>query len=206
MPALKAAGPDAEAKWKTHPIGGEIRPEAWGKVFDEKPGVKEIQDFRACVETTHASWLMDSGMFEKKPKADRVKRAEEQVRRMGYEFHCPAVTIGDVADGKLTVRLEVENRGVAPFYYNWRAEWGLLSDGRVEKSADCSGKLTGLLPGDKARVWADTLDLTGVKPGTYTLAVRVPNPLPTGKPLRFANKTQDVTAPGWLSLGNVRIP
>ena len=121
-------------------------------------------------------------------------------------MHAPTVTIGGVKDGKLTVRLEVENRGVAPFYYDWKAEWGLLSDGRAAKSAVCSGKLTGLLPGDKPRVWADTLDVKGVRAGMYTLAVRVPNPLPKGTPLRFANKTQDIAAPGWLSLGNVRIP
>jgi hypothetical protein len=71
---------------------------------------------------------------------------------------------------------------------------------------ESSGTLTGLLPGDGARAWTDTLDVTGVKAGTYTLAVRVSNPLPTGKPLRFANITQDVDAPGWLSLGTVQIP
>lgn len=125
---------------------------------------------------------------------------------MGYEFHSPAATIGEVVNGKLKVRLEIENRGVAPFYYDWKAEWGLLSDGRVAKSADCSGKLTGLLPGDKPRVWTDTLDVKGMKAGAYTLAVRVPNSLQAGKPLRFANTTQDVSAPGWLSLGNVQIP
>ena len=55
-------------------------------------------------------------------------------------------------------------------------------------------------------MWTDTLDVKGLKGGTYTLAVRVPNPLPTGKPLRFANTTQDADAPGWLSLGTVQIP
>ncbi len=103
MTALEAAGPDAEVRWKTHPIGGEIRPEAWGRVFDENPGKKEIQNVRRCVEQTHASWLMDSGMFERTRKAERIKRAEEEVRRMGYEFHAPAVTIGAVKDGKLSV-------------------------------------------------------------------------------------------------------
>jgi hypothetical protein len=201
MSALKAAGPDAEAKWKTHPIGGEIRPEAWGKVFDDKPGVKEIQNFRKCVEATHATWLMDSGMFEKKPKADRVKRAEEEVRRMGYEFHCPGVTFGAMKDGKLSVNLEIENRGVAPFYYDWKAEYGLLVDGKVVKTFTASGKLTGLLPGDKLRAWADTLDVSGVKTGKYTLALRVPNPLNDGKPVRFANATQDSDVLGWLTLG-----
>lgn len=200
MTALKEAG--AEAKWKTHPIGGEIRPEAWGQVFDEKPEKKEVQNFRECVEATHATWLMDSGMFRKKPPADRVRRAEEQVRRMGYEFHCPGVTVGEVKGGKLEVKLEIENRGVAPFYYDWKAEYGLLSDGKPVKTAASSGKLTGLLPGDKPRVWADTLDVSGVKAGKYTLAVRVPNTLKGGKPLRFANETQGEE---WLTLGAVEV-
>lgn len=203
MTALKAAGPDAETKWKTHPIGGEIRPEAWGKVFDAKPGVKEVQDFRKCVEATHATWLMDSGMFEKKQPAERVKRAVEEVRRMGYEFHAPAVTVGVVTGGKLEVKLEIENRGVAPFYYDWKAEWGLLADGKAVKTWPASGKLTGLLPGDKLRAWTDTLDVSGVQAGKYTLAVRVPNPLKGGKPVRFANDTQ--ASDGWLSLGAVEV-
>ena len=41
--------------------------------------------------------------------------------------------------------------------------------------------------------------------GTYKLAVRVPNPLKNGHPLKFANKTQDADAPGWLTLGSVEV-
>ena len=201
--ALKAAGPGAEAKWKTHPIGGEIRPEAWGQVFDDKPGAKEIQDFRTCVEATHATWLMDSGMFRKNQPADRVRRAEDQVRRMGYEFHVPDVTVGEVTDGQLAVTVRVENRGVAPFYADWKPEYGLLRDGEPVKRVPGTGKLTGLLPGDKPRVWAESLDVAGVRPGRYGLGVRVPNPMKGGKPLRFANETQDAD---WLRLGDVEVP
>ena len=93
VPALKDAGTKAVTKWKTHPIGGEIRPEAWGKVFDAEPGDDQIQDFRKCVDETHASWLMDTGMFQAKANAQRLKRAETEVRRMGYDFHVPNATI-----------------------------------------------------------------------------------------------------------------
>lgn len=205
MAALRAAGPEAEAKWKTRPIGGEIRPEAWGWVFDERPENNRIQDFRQCVEATHATWLMDSGMFRKKPTADRIMRAEQEVRRMGYEFHAPAVTLGELVGGKLRVSLEIENRGVAPFYYEWKPEWGLLANGQVVQTFAASGKLTGLLPDDEPRVWTDLLDLGGVKAGIYTLAVRVPNPMKGGKPMRFANASQDAVG-DWLSLGDLRIP
>ncbi len=206
MTALKAAGPDAEAKWKTHPIGGEIRPEAWGRVFDDDPGDERIQSFRECVEATHVTWLMDSGMFARKQPPERIRRAMEQVRRMGYEFHCPRVSIGAVQDGKLAVKLEIENRGVAPFYYDWPAQWSLLADGSPVKTFPASGKVTHLLPGERPRLWADTLDVSGVNAGKYVLAVQVMNPMRGGKPLRFANRTQDASAPGWLSLGRVRIP
>jgi len=204
MAALRDAGPAALARWKTHPIGGEIRPEAWGQVFDERPADPRIQDFRQCVEATHVSWLMDSGMFRTKQNADRIKRAAQEVRRMGYEFHAPALSIGEVRDGILPVSLEIENRGVAPFYYDWKPEYGLLQGGQAVKTFTGSGSLTGLLPGDEPRVWADLLDLAGIKPGTYTLAVRVPNLMKGGKPVRFANATQDIAA-GWLSLGDVPI-
>jgi hypothetical protein len=200
LTTLKAAGAAAEARWKTHPIGGEIRPEAWGKVFDANPGDKKIQNFRKCVEEAHATWLMDSGMFEKKQPAARIKRAEDEVRRMGYEFHAPGVTIG-TTNGKLSVKLEIENRGVAPFYYDWKPEFALIANKKVVKSFAGTGKLTGLLPGDKPRVWADEFDATGVPAGTYAVSVRVPNPLPKGNAVRFANATQDRDLPGWLALG-----
>ncbi len=202
---LRAAGPAAEAKWKTHPIGGEIRPEAWGRVFDEQPGDERIQDFRRCVEAAHVTWLMDSGMFGKEPRPDRVKRAEAAVRRMGYEFHAAAVTIGELRGGVLRASLEIENRGVAPFYYEWKPEWGLLSHGRPVRVFACSGTLRGLLPGDPPRIWTDSLDLAGMPAGRYTAAVRVPNPLPGGKPIRFANIDQDIES-GWLLLGEVQVP
>lgn len=202
MPALKQAGSAAVEKWKTHPIGGEIRPEAWGKVFDAKPGDKRIQDFRECVNQTHVSWLMDSGMFEKKSRKDRMLRAETEVRRMGYEFHVPAVSVS-LQQKKLKVTLELENRGVAPFYYDWNAEYGLLAEGKVVKTVVASGKIKGLLPGDQPREWNDTLDLSDLPPARYTLAVRVPNTLPHGLPVRFANATQDRDVDGWLSLTTI---
>jgi len=47
--------------------------------------------------------------------------------------------------------------------------------------------------------------MRGVAPGTYRLALRVPNPLPKGRPLRFANTSQDADLDGWLTLGEVKV-
>lgn len=207
MALLRKAGPAALEKWKTHPIGGEIRPEAWGRVFDEDPGKKQIQDFRTCVETTHATWLMDSGMFRKKQPDGRVDRALEEVRRMGYVFHAPAATIGPVADGKLSIKVEVVNRGVAPFYCDWPAEVTLRrADGTYSERVRVRGTLKGLLPGAPAREWSATVDLAGLEPGRWTVLLRVPNPLPKGPPVRFANASQDADVAGFVTLGPADLP
>jgi hypothetical protein len=185
-------------------VGGEIRPEAWGRVFDEKPGLDKIQDFRACVERTHATWLMDSGMFRKNVPEARRKRAEEEVRRMGYVFHVPALTVGPAKAGTLPLKLEVVNRGVAPFYFDWAPELCLRSsDGALSAPVRLKATLKGLLQGEPARVWDVELPIAGLVPGRRTLLLRVPNPLPNGKPVRFANAGQDADVPGWLSLGPV---
>jgi Domain of unknown function (DUF4832) len=206
MPSLKAAGTAAEAKWKTAPIGGEIRPEAWGEVFDTQPSKPEIQSFRKSVAATHASWVMDSGMFKQKQDNGRIDRASAEVRQMGYEFHVPAVQIDKVTAGKLPVNVELVNRGVAPFYYDWPVEFGAVAGGKLTKTFAGTGKITGLLPNDPVRKWSDVLDLNGLAAGDYQLVMRVPNRLPQGHPIKFANKSQDADLPGWLTLGSFKLP
>ncbi len=198
---LKLAGIEAQNRWKTSPIGGEIRPEAWGKVFDEKPDVPEIQDFRTCVDQTHATWLMDSGMFKEQASEQRRKRAEEQVRRMGYEFHISKVTLNRKQKGRIEAQIDIENRGVAPFYYDWRGKYLLIdAKGRVVHTFEGNGKLVGLLPGAAARVWNEIFDVGKLPSGTYKLLLHIPNPLPKGNPLRFANATQDADIKGAVTL------
>lgn len=212
IPRLKAAG--ALDKWKRQPIGGEIRPEAWRKVFDEKPGDKRIQNFAECVGQTHVTWLMDSGLFEKKPSADLVERAKQQVARMGYEFHVPTASwsIESPADAPekkhLTIELQIENRGVAPFYYPWKGELALIAkqpkNAKTEPlTSAVDNTLQGILPGEPPKTWKASLDTTDLPAGEYQIAIRVPNPLPNGKPVRFANQTQ--AEAGWLMLGTVEV-
>lgn len=202
MPALKFAGSSALNKWQTYPIGGEIRPEAWGKVFDVVPGDIRIQNFRKCVDQTHVSWLMDTGMFRKKSSPERKKFADSEVQHMGYEFHVRSINLVDDSN-KLRIQIELQNRGVAPFYYDWKAEYGLIAAGKVYKTMQSTGKLPGILPNEPPRVWSDSLDLSDMPTGKYTIGLRVLNPLANGLPLRFANATQDRDLDGWLSLATV---
>jgi hypothetical protein len=204
VPLTKKAGDAAMHKWQTQPIGGEIRPEAWGKVFDAAPDDARIENFRQCVDATHVSWLMDSGMFKSSNPAERRQRALEEVRHMGYEFHVSKVSLG--VEARLNVALKIENRGVAPFYYAWPLELALLDGkGQLVRVTISPLSLKGILPGSPT-TYEHAIDISGIAAGRYRVLLRVPNPLPAGKPVRFANARQDVDVDGWLTLGEISLP
>ncbi len=201
LAALKAAGTSALATWRNQPIGGEIRPEAWGVCFDEKP-LAQVQPFGRCVEETHVSWLMDSGMFGKLATPDRVERAKLAVAKMGYEYQVTSVILKPVEAMELELALEIENRGVAPFYQAWPARLMLLNDaGAVTAESAAGFDVKGILPGEVARCITAQIPVTGIPAGSYRILLQIPNPLPKGLPLRFANQTQDADRDGWLTLG-----
>jgi hypothetical protein len=205
MNLLAKAGDNALNKWKKHPIGGEIRPEVWGQIFDAKPTHKQAQDFTKCVQQTRASWLMDSGMFNKKQSADRVQRATEAVQRMGYDFYVQSARIDWTDAQQIEVELQVLNNGVAPFYYDWSMELAVLSStGGLLKTFPVDWKLNTIAPSTPPEIMKTTLLMQDLPDSAAKLALRVVNPLPKGKALRFANADQDADAAGWLTLGPIR--
>lgn len=188
-PALKNAGDHAINKWKTQPIGGEIRPEIWGCVFDTPSCAPSGQEFETAVERLHVSWLLDSGMFPRERSSlskARVTEAIRQVRKMGYEFHISTVEIAQV-DERSIITIDIENRGVAPFYYPWPVEMVMFDSRGKELSTLATGwKLPDLLPGLSEK-WSVTVSHPN---GVSSFGLRVPNPMKGGKPIRFANETQ----------------
>lgn len=178
MATMKEAG--ALDVWKTMPIGGELRPELWKRSFTDSPHPRD-QGFLKCVDVTHVSWLMDSGLFSEEGKLTkgRLDRAMGEVCRMGYEYHASSWSRSE--SGELVVT--VENRGVAPFYEDWPVELEVLDDGK-SRIIKQSGLLAGILPGE-SREWR-----FAAVAGADHLRLRVPNPMSGGKPLRFANVEQ----------------
>ena len=152
---------------------------------------------------THASWLCNEGVFRGKIQGATRDKAVEAARRLGYELHAAGVEISAVSrDGALPITLTVTNTGVAPFYYDWPVELGVLNS-RTEVLATWKPdwKLSGIVPGEAAAAWRFQGEVKALAPGTYQLLLRVANPLRNGPPLRFANQSQDRHLPGWLTLG-----
>ena len=202
---LQRSGPEAMNKWRVHPIGGEVRPEVWGGLWDEPSSTPQGQEFLRCVEETHATWLMDSSIARPLAASWR-ERAITGARRLGYEFYLASRGCElDATRQVLHVFATVRNLGVAPFYADWPVELGALNaQGELVMTWKPGWKLAGLLPADADRRWEYAADTKSLAPGDYHLLLRVPNPMPNGRPLRFANLAQDQHLPGWLTLGEFK--
>lgn len=199
---LRTAG--ALDKWRTQPVGGEVRPELWKCLFDEPSCAPKEQEFDRCVAVTHASWLCNEGVFRGQIQGPARERAIRAAQRMGYELHVRHVEL-TMDDGQLRVAIAVTNTGVAPFYYDWPVELGALDpEGRLAATWKTDWRLTGVLPLEATAPWQFRTAVHLSRSGAYRLLVRVPNALPNGAPLRFANVAQDQHRPGWLTLGEFR--
>jgi hypothetical protein len=167
-------------------------------------GPGQGQDYFRCVEETHATWLMESSTSRKLTPEDR-ERAIKAAQKLEYELFVASANLA-VKANKLEIALAVRNTAVAPFYADWPVELALLDDaGKPARTWKPGWTPAGIQPGQTA-AWKHEVGLADVAAGRYHLAIRIPNPMPTGRPLRFANATQDQHAPGWLTLGEYTRP
>lgn len=197
LPALRRAG--ALEKWRQRPIGGEVRPEVWATLWNEPTGAPRGQEYGPCVEETHASWLLYHGLFRRPPKGEALDRALAGARKLGYELHVTRVEIQP-----RRVSLQVKNLGVAPFTLPWKIEVAAASKDAAPAAVwPVEGRLSDVQPGKPASEWTANLDGGRPPAGTYALLLRIVNPLASGRPVRFANETQDADRPGWLTLGSL---
>ena len=207
--------------WKTRPMGGEMRPEIqvptmWNndppRYNDPEHPIEGQQgeDYYASLHLTHASFLLNQGVFQVPMKGESLMRALEGSRRMGYEYHVPKAYL-DGRDGKLKVGAEIENRGIAPFYYDWQVELAAKSGGKLVKVWKTDWKIGGIVPDEgpnvNRKVFQIELPDGKLANGRYDIYLRVVNPLagvtPKAVKFRFANAEQGED--GWLPLGGVEV-
>jgi hypothetical protein len=212
-----------ENKWITSSIGGELRPEIQSSAFQSWPnGSGAVDNLKACIELSHASWMINEGSGGYSSSDANVAAA---IRLMGYNLTVDNAYYRDTASGSTNVGVRISNTGVAPFYYPWQMTLGLRNTaGTVVKTWDTPWDLRTVQPrtirdfpdwntggGNRdfgyAQYFQTGVDLTGVAQGGYQWVLRVKNPLETvsanAKRFRFANATQ--AADGWVGLGDVTV-
>jgi hypothetical protein len=216
----------ATGKWRSQPIGGELRPEIQACIFDlpyDCPdieaggdnGVYGADDFAVTLGETHASWLLNQTAFAPGYSGAALTRAVAASQALGYQFTVTSAAIepaggqahagtpAPAAERAVLVGARIEDTGAAPFYYNWPVQIAAVdTSGQVVGSAWPRFDLATVQPGAPAQFTVD-LRIHAKPAETYSIVMRVVNPLPGGVPLRFANAGQDQTLPGWLTLGTV---
>ena len=202
LAALRKAGPAAMERWRTAPIGGEIRPELWPCLW-RTDGCTKGQDFARSVQETHATWLMDSST-SRPFTPDERERAIAAARSLGYELQVLQATAA-LTGRALEVSVTITNRGVAPFYANWPVRIVAAGSDGGESVAKLAFALNKLLPASAASQ-SGTLGLAKFASGEAKLLLVIPNPLKDGRLLRFANADAEQVRPGWLTLGKFVVP
>lgn len=208
---LTNSGPTAVSRWETEPVGARLHPEFCD--YDRGPlyTKEEIsaERFVQLIQRQHVSWI-------RLPYPDSLKIIQQlrppyyaaltnliiAAQKTGYELYCPR-TDWHMSGKSLNLSVTLTNTGVAPFYYPWKMELGLVQRGKLQKTWSTSWDIRRVIPGEGSVKYDITIDDFPLPPKDGKLALRIVNPLPNGFPLRFANKTQDADLDGWLTLGEI---
>jgi hypothetical protein len=197
-------------RWKTAVIGGEVAYD-WGNV-EIQPGaspdlsLKEakhrnhiINEIRS-LHVNHLGWISSYDESNEDVRAG----AEMMQQALGYRFVLTEVNYPKKISENIpfSVSFKIKNTGSSPFYYNWPVEISLLRPGTREvvwKQQYSAVDIRTWLPGDnwdaarQAYVTApeiytvnQNLELSGVEPGEYILALAVLDPAGHLPSLRFA--------------------
>jgi hypothetical protein len=197
-------------KWKTEPMGGELRPEIqvsiWNSdALEAQPSGGPVQNWNTSVALTHPSWMMVWKTFWPGLSGAAKDRALEAARGLGYTFCIEAWAFLQTSAAEAQCGVRIRNDGIAPFYYPWTFELGFFQNGVLRK-------LEAISEWDPRRIESQsTLEFMTLScplpetPGTYTLALRIRNPLPNGLPLRFANQNPAPPEASWQVLGAIPI-
>ena len=120
-PSVESAG--WSQVWRGAAMGGELRPELQAEVFDDDyaAGTEYKQEVLACVEVTHATYMLNYYAFAAGSgyHGSALQRAQTAALRMGYEYVVSGIAAAAVGD-EVTLAVNVSNLGVAPFYYPLR--------------------------------------------------------------------------------------
>jgi len=208
VPAEVSVGWGAANRWLTSPIGAQLTTSLTTAVWQNPTAAAAGEDFATCVAGTHATYVLDTGVFAAGWNTNAgYQNSVVGASLLGYELYVTQALnwVQVNADGSKTLysSMFVTNTGVAPFYYNWQVELAAVDpNGNILATWFPSYQITKAVPGNGIyQMWSALPGASTTVP--FTLVARVINPLPNGRPFRFANAAQDQTLKGWLTLGTM---
>lgn len=190
-------------RWKTNCIGGEIYPPSQLGIFSGTSG--DYENWDTCLNETHATWMLCENI--KYYTGTTLANARAAAKQLGYDFQVSTAYYDDTdVSAPLYLKVDIKNIGTAPFYYDhtmWPVEIGVKQGDTIIKTWQTEWDLCDI-PADNTLCSFDyTVDNHNLGAGTYSLCIKVINPVKNGNILGFANKAQG--SDGWLNLGTINI-
>jgi hypothetical protein len=193
MPAMRGF-------WKTAPSGGEFAPtDHWEDYFS----ILNFSETIRQLNLTHVSWLGPSSPADYPQNGEMQTRINQFLGSIGYHFRLIQETHPEKAkpDESVNLVMNWENRGVAPFYFQWPLELSLSDmDGNIVYQEQSKTDIRKWLPGEHQV--NETLTIpSNLKAGEYYLCVAILDPI-TGEPgiaLEMKGERQD----GRYQLGKI---
>lgn len=183
--------------WATSPSGGEF---SSGSYFKDSV----IEETLRQARLTHVTWMGPSAPYREKDAAIQPN-IDRFLKTIGYRFVLTKETHEkEAAAGKsLHISLAVNNRGVAPFYYNWPLELSLADgQGTIVAAVRTDIDIRKWLPGEHEASYALPIP-DHLQEGVYTVNAAILDPQ-SGKPgVEFA--IDGKRADGRYALGTVLI-
>ncbi|WP_051226499.1 carbohydrate-binding protein [Butyrivibrio sp. MC2013] len=191
--------------WTFACVGGEVYPPLQGTIFTGNP-TSDTQNWQACVDETHASWLMCDQI--KGYKGTTRDNAIAASKGLGYDLQVVTADYSELIGGDTSLPLSVtmKNNGVAPFYYDhetWPVMIGVKENGTLVKKYYTDWDLDEVAADGQAVRFDSVIVEHGLGDGTYSLCIKVRNPLRGGVLFSFANEGQGDD--GWLTLGEFTV-
>jgi len=167
--------------WKTAIITGEFCGSDWGAIQGTTVRFDLNYEF---IQQTHWSFIGSAGGAIEPQSEEHRKNLDKLHKKLGYRFVLRKVDHEfNINKGEnLAVKIQVENKGVAPFYFEWPLVFYLV---------DSSG--TAVLQQEL------NIDIRKWLPGTETcdVSVHIPDNLPSGLyDVKLAIHDPDTGAPG----------
>ncbi len=185
--------------WKYGPAGGEF---AYGNAEQYVTDATINETVRQAT-TSHTSWLGPcSPIYMAQGCADQ-DNLDRLMKTMGYRFVLKNTTHSKYVNSgtNLAVTMTWENKGVAPFYFQWPLGLALAnSSGNIVTYTTTNEDIRNWLPGTRT-ITKDLTIPTTITPGTYKLLVSLIDPATNnpGIDLAIGGKRTD----GWYALDNV---
>jgi hypothetical protein len=189
--------------WRNAIIAGEFCGGEWGAL----QGTTERFELNfQFIQQTHWSFIGPAGGAITPQNDEHKKHLDELHKKLGYRFVLKKVdNSGTVNRGEnLNIHIELENKGVAPFYFQWPLVVYLINlSGSVALQSDSGIDIREWLPGLKVN--STQINIPAELPvGDYEIKVAIHDPA-TGDPgVLFANTRRDAENRFWVSRVSVK--